>query len=505
MKLSDFSLPGEWRAGQWDIVMDILSAMQEKKYVLACIPTGGGKSYIAWAVSHILRDAGTVRGRTDIVTATKGLQRQYEDTFGKLGMAVVMGKNNYPCYNKKQLTCEEAWPFCGKDDDYPCCYRDAVMDAVGSDHTVMNYHYRANAERVGESTGLLIADEAHEANEVICDSMAAGTNERELDMLKIPWPKVEGWEAAKYIRQAAMQAEAALANETSVEGARKRSAAERLGRAFDRVQRDWIVSYRDGRVGREISFDPVWAGVYTKSALVQGAERVLLMSATVRAKTRGLLGIKQEDSEFLEYGPMFDKRRHPITWVKSVRLRDGMADSGYKVWVYTIDNILRPRLRLGRKAVVHTFSYQRARIFMELSEFKDRAVTHRDAGGTARAVEEFTANGDGADILVSPSVYTGYDFKDDMARVNIIGKVPFISSAEPVVKARCDQDKEYAMYITAQNLAQAAGRIMRSGDDWGETFVVDDNIGWFAQRYGYLLPKGLEIRQGNAGNVLKGY
>jgi hypothetical protein len=40
-----------------------------------------------------------------------------------------------------------------------------------------------------------------------------------------------------------------------------------------------------------------------------------------------------------------------------------------------------------------------------------------------------------------------------------------------------------------QQLCQATGRIVRGELDQGETFVIDDNIGWFLKRHKHLAPK----------------
>jgi Rad3-related DNA helicase len=97
-------------------------------------------------------------------------------------------------------------------------------------------------------------------------------------------------------------------------------------------------------------------------------------------------------------------------------------------------------------------------------------------------------------ILVGPSYGTGYSFDNDLCRANVIGKVPFIEQKNPVVKARCDIDKEYSMYLAMQKLVQGVGRIVRDFSDWGETMIPDDNIGWFLSRYRHLAPKGFSVK-----------
>ena len=38
-------------------------------------------------------------------------------------------------------------------------------------------------------------------------------------------------------------------------------------------------------------------------------------------------------------------------------------------------------------------------------------------------------------------------------------------------------------------LIQGCGRIVRAADDIGETFIIDDNIGWFLWKYADFAPQ----------------
>ena len=91
------------------------------------------------------------------------------------------------------------------------------------------------------------------------------------------------------------------------------------------------------------------------------------------------------------------------------------------------------------------------------------------------------------DNLIGPSVTTGYDFPGTQCEYQILAKVPFPDSRSPILKARCEQDKLYADYLTMQTLVQTCGRAMRSKMDQCENFIVDDNIRWFMSRNGNTL------------------
>ena len=89
-------------------------------------------------------------------------------------------------------------------------------------------------------------------------------------------------------------------------------------------------------------------------------------------------------------------------------------------------------------------------------------------------------------ILLSPSVTTGYDFPYDDCRYQILGKLPYPDTRDPLTKARAKGDKEYTAYVTMQALMQSCGRSVRSADDFAENFIIDDNILWFMSSFGHF-------------------
>jgi Rad3-related DNA helicase len=79
----------------------------------------------------------------------------------------------------------------------------------------------------------------------------------------------------------------------------------------------------------------------------------------------------------------------------------------------------------------------------------------------------------------------GVDFPGDDIRFQIIAKVPFASSTDPVFKMRCKQDPSYRFECAALLIVQMCGRGMRSVSDWVETAVVDEHFGYLRWRAGW--------------------
>ncbi len=82
----------------------------------------------------------------------------------------------------------------------------------------------------------------------------------------------------------------------------------------------------------------------------------------------------------------------------------------------------------------------------------------------------------GPTILFAVSMGEGTDFRDDQARWQVIVKTPYQDlKDEWVARHRESEDMGQRWYdISAlQMVIQAAGRIVRSKDDWGESYIPD--------------------------------
>ena len=79
-------------------------------------------------------------------------------------------------------------------------------------------------------------------------------------------------------------------------------------------------------------------------------------------------------------------------------------------------------------------------------------------------------------VLVSPSVDVGEDFADDQARWQAIAKVPYPPRGDQWVKAKQAMDPNWYDEQAVRGLVQAAGRIARGPEDWGTTYILDEQF-----------------------------
>jgi ATP-dependent DNA helicase DinG len=114
----------------------------------------------------------------------------------------------------------------------------------------------------------------------------------------------------------------------------------------------------------------------------------------------------------------------------------------------------------------------------------------------ARLLTGFVEHGDGI-LLGTSSFWEGVDVPGDPLRGLVIQKLPFRVPTEPVVAARVEALERkggnafwnYMLPMAALRLKQGFGRLIRSRDDRGAVFILDDRI--LTRRYGSYLRDSL--------------
>ena len=76
-------------------------------------------------------------------------------------------------------------------------------------------------------------------------------------------------------------------------------------------------------------------------------------------------------------------------------------------------------------------------------------------------------------VLVSPSMMTGIDLKDDLSRFQIILKVPFPHLGSTKIKKRLETNSDWYNWKTLIEIMQSYGRSVRNDEDWAETYILD--------------------------------
>jgi ATP-dependent DNA helicase DinG len=92
-------------------------------------------------------------------------------------------------------------------------------------------------------------------------------------------------------------------------------------------------------------------------------------------------------------------------------------------------------------------------------------------------------------VIVTPSMTEGFDFSYDLARWQIISKVPFPYLGDRQVAAKKELDPDWYDLEAVKSIIQACGRIVRSDTDIGHTYILDSDFVQLWERRQHMFPK----------------
>jgi ATP-dependent DNA helicase DinG len=487
-----------WRSGQEEAIDVMITS--KKRATAICAPTGFGKS------ECVVGTALLSKLPTCIVTYSRGLEDQYINRFESIGMVDIRGRSNYKCDLKEDYTCEEGYASrCPYKGTVACPSSQAEMRAATSNLVVTNYDKWIAAKKFGQGMQhfkQVIFDEGHSCPDALSRAMQVTLNHREIeDKLHIDFLTGEEAEDFTYWRVWASRAretcklemQAAYNRIQSVSDPKPawvkhythmRNLLRRLAVLSTARANEWVVEQTE----QGFQFDPVRPGRYAESTLLLHLPRIIVISATLRPKTMFMIGIGKNDFEFREFDSDFDPKRCPIYYIPTMRVDKRNEHNMVHLWI-KLDQIAAKRR--DRKGIVQTVSYARQKDVVASSRFWESMIVNEKGEPPAEIIEQFKNAGPGS-ILVSPSVGTGYDFSDDLARWNFICKIPFDPPSK-ILKAREADDPEYRGYRAMQTLIQSLGRDVRSKTDWSERFICDEHLSWFLPKFGHLAPRSFHM------------
>lgn len=504
------------------------------------LPTGSGKSCISLLLAKM------TGVRTCILTATKGLQDQLRSDFGSISV-LVKGQNNFRCTLVPTLHADEAPCHEGMSCSYVrsggCPYREQLKRALDAQIVITNYAYYLAQTRFSSGLGewgLIIADEAHMAFGALENHLTVSLYRMDVESLGLQFPtmpvippieiptrqRAKGKEATKSnnpttdtpipdlwaLWQSWASCSIPMAQEqveeldykirelreanSPVPGALShsyRSAKSTLSKltSLSVATGNWVIQ----RTQHGYLFTPRWVAD-SGSALFQSVPKVMLMSAILSHKTADSIGVPAgDDRAWLEVGSYFPPENAPIWHIPTARINYRTDGYGDTIWQARIDQIIQRRL--DRKGIVFTVSYDRARLLLSRSRFKDIMFTH-STGDVTLVVNRFKAAKAPA-VLVSPTVTTGWNFPmmtsgQGKPQYGIVGKIPYPDTKDPVLQARHADDKEWSAYLAMDAFVQECGRLNRATDDLSEIFVVDDSFLWWWPTYRKFAPKWFQER-----------
>ena len=233
----------------------------------------------------------------------------------------------------------------------------------------------------------------------------------------------------------------------------------------------------------KIVFKPLDVSPYC-SAIFELTDVTLIMSATILDVDTFChnIGLNRDKVKFIEMPSEFPIENRPIYPMNIAHLNYAnlKIDRIHRKIAASIDRIMD--YHSNEKGIIHTTSYSQVNFIKSfLSEQNQRRLIStdpeipRDEIITKHYHNENSAYKEKANsVLISPSLHTGLDLKDEQSRFQILVKVPYPSLGDRWIKKKQTLDGgKWYRWQTVLKTVQAYGRSVRSKDDWAKTYLLD--------------------------------
>jgi hypothetical protein len=195
-------------------------------------------------------------------------------------------------------------------------------------------------------------------------------------------------------------------------------------------------------------------------------KKIVLASATLDEEDLKDLGLDGRRVRFIDSGSPIPASRRPVyPRPAAVLSKEGQLRGG-------VEDLAKALLALadkhpGERGLVHV-TYDLGRQLRPL--LGGRFLSHHQ-GDKESVFRAWQRSEDG--ILLGAGLTEGVDLAGDKARWQVISKILFPNLGDPAVFAKAQRRPRWYKWSAVRDLLQATGRVCRTPEDYGVTYVLD--------------------------------
>ena len=517
----EFPAP-DYRGAQEQALADIRDAFQAgNDVVLVRAPTGSGKSLLARAVAGCAATPGEAAPEEPIgayYTTPQVSQLDDVATDSLLeDLNIIRGKNNYSCILPGETETPVNQAPCAREREFDCQVKHRCPyfsdRAIAANRSIaamtLAYFMQTAGSDVFGMRDVVVIDEAHGLGDWAEMYAAIDLGPETVP----PWEDVappdigDLEDAAKYADYLQTICTRGLENlrgnaELTPEEVAKRDRLTELRsdlKWFTEEYRDpesattWVVDQPDGE-GTRVTIKPMNPERYLAHTVWDRGRKFALLSATILNKEAfcANVGLDPADVALVEVPHTFPVENRPLYDVTQGKMT-------YEHREETLPAIARVLVRImqhhpDEKGLVHCHSYAiQDTLETLLSDFgvgaRLRSHDREDRDGQLAAWQR----SDDPGVFLSVKMEEALDLQGDLCRWQLLCKAPYPNTRDSRVARRLEDGQWGWYYRTAlRTVIQACGRVVRSPEDHGVTYLGDDSLldlferartdmpGWFA-------------------------
>ncbi|MFW5935521.1 MAG: helicase C-terminal domain-containing protein [Halolamina sp.] len=500
-----------YRGNQERALADVREAFAAgNDVVLVRAPTGSGKSLLARSIMGAARtvdEADPAQPTGAYYTTPQVSQLDDVEADDLLDdFRVIRGKNNYDCILPGEHDTPVDQAPCVRKKGFDCTVRHRCPyfsdRAIASNQPIaamtLAYFMQTAGSDVFRMRDVVVVDEAHGLAEWAEMYAAVELSPRRVpvwddvdvpDVTEATGDPVEG--AVRFAEGLLERCEAekdgllAKPELTPEEVARRDRLQELISELayFAEDYRDpnspttWVVDQPEG-AGGAVSIKPLDPAKYLKHTVWDRGSKFALLSATIlnkEAYCRGV-GLDPDNVALVEVGHTFPVENRPLYDTTQGKMTYEHRDE-------TLPKIADLLVRLmanhaDEKGLVHCHSYGiQERLADRLAELgvAGRVRVH-DRENRDAQLETWKASDD-PELFLSVKMEEALNLEGDLCRWQVLCKAPYLNTKDSRVEQRLE-DGQWAWYYRAalRTVIQACGRVVRSPEDYGATYLADDSL-----------------------------
>lgn len=502
------------------------SVLTGKRYMLLNLSTGTGKSFLSVAMfTNWYRNCVNQNAKFDVLTNSKVLQQQYLRDFDFINN--YKGRSNYYC-EQFDTDCGNGKELCRilKNNCHSCPYDIAKNKWISGDIGLTNFHlfntlslYQKDILN-SKKSNVLIIDESHDFESVYSDFLSTKISAKSLKRCGLTLKEIGDLDdryisKIKYLdkylefltRKLIPIFESKIEQfESDIKGASTKKKTE-LGsflqniegkllsfkHLFESYQKDSanivldVITNKSEKMysGVELVTSHVWVYEYIHEYVWKHYDHIIFMSASILDKKMFsfINGLEESLTSYYEIPTPFSLNNRKIYYLKVGKMNWNSKEETFKKQVIWIKKILEKYK--DSKGIIHTTNYEITEWLKE-SIMNERLLFHETDDRHEILDKHLTSTE--PTVLVSPSMTSGVDLKDDLARFQILLKIPYPNISSNKIKARQKTNKDWYSFKTCADVLQTYGRSVRSETDYADMFILDSNFSDIL-KYNKYLPK----------------
>lgn len=428
-------------------------------------PVASGKSVVATTI-------GKWRNKKEetvaIITPKVMLQDQYTQEFTEIDS--LKGRARYSCHDGMSSNCDEHHEMVEKYCDN-CPYRNTRDSIANKGIGIFNFY----SYMLGSfSAEVLIIDEAHNTFDAVSDIYT-----------KYIYKCVDNYgdintlgEAIIFLEQKAARQKEILKElfgdpENKERILEIKKEVEHIGRMIRGVQaspKDFFFEKIDtvyrGRKTEALRLQPLTLNSIGRF-LFKDSGKIVLMSGTINNIDIRKLGLTGKRILEISGPSPIPSERRPVIYEPVASMSYANQHTSLSVLA---NRILQLAEEHNEKGLLHT-TYAVADKLKDLLGHNERFLFHTKQNKD-RVYNQFRSS-DKPVILVASGMAEGIDLPYEAGRWQIITKVQYPSLADNLMMYIKDNEKDLYAWLTVRTLVQQCGRICRTPEDYGVTYILD--------------------------------